>query len=236
MEDLLESQLAYYRARAAEYDEWWERRGRYDHGAEQRARWRAEEQVVDAALEHFAARGDVLDLAAGTGIWTAKLARTAASITVADASPEMLAINQDRVEAACTARGIGYVQIGADLFDWRPPRTWDVVFFGFWLSHVPPGRFDAFWSTVRACLSPGGRVFFVDSLPDRRSQANGHSLPDAGDIVVTRLLNDGSMHRIVKRFFVPAELEADLAKLGFAVQVRTSGDFFLYGSGGLQAP
>ena len=231
MNDLLEGQLAYYRARAAEYDEWWERRGRYDRGAKQAAQWRAEEQVVDVALGRFAARGDVLELAAGTGIWTAKLVRTAESITVVDASPEMLAINRDRVAAPCAARGLDYVQLGANLFDWRPARTWDVVFFAFWLSHVPPERFDAFWTTVRAALAPDGRVFFVDSLPDRASQASDHSLPEAGDVVVTRCLNDGSVHRIVKRFFVPGELEADLRKHGFAAQVRTSGDFFLYGAG-----
>lgn len=231
MDDLLEAQLAYYRARAAEYDEWWERKGRYDRGAKQAAQWRAEEQVVDAALERFAARGDVLDLAAGTGIWTAKLVRTAASITVVDASPEMLTINRERVAAACTARAIDYVQLQSDLFDWRPERTWDVVFFAFWLSHVPPQLFDAFWTTVRTALAPEGRVFFVDSLPDRASQASGHSLPEPGGLVVTRRLNDGSVHRIVKRFFVPGELEGELRERGFAVQVRTSGDFFLYGVG-----
>jgi demethylmenaquinone methyltransferase/2-methoxy-6-polyprenyl-1,4-benzoquinol methylase len=231
MDDLLEGQLAYYRARAAEYDEWWERRGRYDRGAKQAAQWRAEEQVVDVALEQFAARGDVLELAAGTGIWTAKLVRTAASITVVDASPEMLAINRERVAAACAARGIDYVQLGADLFRWHPVRTWDVVFFAFWLSHVPPERFDSFCTSVRTSLTPEGRVFFVDSLPDRASQASDHSLPEAGDIVVSRRLNDGSVHRIVKRFLRPEELEADLRKRGFGVQVRTSGDFFLYGAG-----
>ena len=33
---LLDEQIAYYRARAAEYDDWWFRRGRYDRGGAQR--------------------------------------------------------------------------------------------------------------------------------------------------------------------------------------------------------
>jgi hypothetical protein len=33
----LAGQQEYYRARAPEYDEWWERRGRYDHGPEANA-------------------------------------------------------------------------------------------------------------------------------------------------------------------------------------------------------
>ena len=32
MEALLGEQKAYYQARSSEYDEWWERRGRYDLG------------------------------------------------------------------------------------------------------------------------------------------------------------------------------------------------------------
>jgi hypothetical protein len=37
-----------------------------------------------------------------------------------------------------------------------------VVFFGFWISHVPLERFEAFWSMVRDCLEPDGRAMFVD--------------------------------------------------------------------------
>jgi hypothetical protein len=54
----LDEQIAYYRARAAEYDEWWNRVGRYDRGPSQRARWFAEIAVVDAALQSLAPLGD----------------------------------------------------------------------------------------------------------------------------------------------------------------------------------
>ena len=39
---LLDEQLVYYRERADEYDEWWERRGRYDRGLEANQRWFSE--------------------------------------------------------------------------------------------------------------------------------------------------------------------------------------------------
>jgi len=42
--------------------------------------------------------------------------------------------------------------IQADLFAWRPDRRYDVVFMGFWLSHVPAERFASFWSLVADCL------------------------------------------------------------------------------------
>jgi len=38
----LADQRAYYAARAAEYDEWFNRQGRYDYGPDLNARWWAE--------------------------------------------------------------------------------------------------------------------------------------------------------------------------------------------------
>jgi demethylmenaquinone methyltransferase/2-methoxy-6-polyprenyl-1,4-benzoquinol methylase len=74
---LIEEQIAYYQARAGEYDEWFLRQGRYDHGPEMNARWFAEVEQVARALEAFAPAGDVLELASGTGLWTQRLAPTA---------------------------------------------------------------------------------------------------------------------------------------------------------------
>src|SRR5205823_33937 len=56
--------------------------------------------------------------------------------------------------------------VSAALFDWRPDRSYDVVFFSFWLSHVPRSRFGAFWSLVRSCLVPSGRAFLIDNRND----------------------------------------------------------------------
>jgi hypothetical protein len=71
---LLEEQLRYYRERAAEYDEWWERRGRYDHGQAANDRWRAEIAEVRRVFDALPLDGEVVELAAGTGYWTALLA------------------------------------------------------------------------------------------------------------------------------------------------------------------
>src|SRR4051794_21578728 len=66
------------------------------------------------------------------------------------------AINRSRVQG----QPVEYVQ--ADLFSWTPPRGhFDLVFFGFWLSHVPDARFTAFWALVRGALAPGGAAFFL---------------------------------------------------------------------------
>ena len=96
-DDLLTEQRAFYRARAPEYDEWWQRRGRYDRGEEMAAEWGRQVAVVDQALEAFGATGDVLELAGGTGWWTQRLSRTAGRLAVVDASFEALELNRQRV-------------------------------------------------------------------------------------------------------------------------------------------
>ena len=96
VDGLLAEQVAYYRARAPEYDQWWLREGKFDHGEEFNRRWEAEIDRVHAALADFAPRGDVLELAAGTGLWTVLLTRWADHITAVDSSPEALAINAQR--------------------------------------------------------------------------------------------------------------------------------------------
>jgi len=221
--ELLDEQISYYRARAWEYDEWFLRRGRYDRGDEHRRAWFAEIARVEDALREARPEGRVLELACGTGIWTQRLVERADEVTAVDASPEVIQINRGRV--ACER--VRYVR--ADLFDWRPTEAFHFVFFGFWISHVPPERFDAFWSLVRAATKPGGRVFFVDNARDPRIAARDHRLPDPSDFVMQRKLNDGRRYRVVKVFYEPAALEQRLAALGWEGTVRTSGEFFVYG-------
>jgi demethylmenaquinone methyltransferase/2-methoxy-6-polyprenyl-1,4-benzoquinol methylase len=226
---LLAEQAAYYRARAREYDEWWQRLGRHDHGPEATQAWREETREVEQALERFQPRGAALELASGTGWWTERLARTATSLTCIDASPETIAINHQRIADAKLPLP-AYIE--ADLFAWRPAKRYDVVFFSFWLSHVPPERFDAFWRTVADALKPQGRVFFIDSRPDLTSTARDHKMP-GDDGIQERKLNDGRTFRIVKLYYEPAELNERLLNLGWRATCSKTSRYFLYGEGTL---
>ena len=185
IKDLLEEQLAYYRSRAAEYDEWALRRGSFDRGPEANAKWFAEVDALEAALHEVEPWGNVLELACGTGQWTRRLLEHAETLTAVDAAPEVLALNRERVGDG----RVNYLQ--ADLFDWRPPERYDTVFFSFWLSHVPPEHFEPFWELVRASLAPGGRVFFIDNLPSRTASEVDPELDGPDGVSVTRRLSDG---------------------------------------------
>ena len=220
---LLDEQIAYYRARAHEYDQWFFRQGRYDRGDEFLRAWSAEIETVEAALRGLHPYGRVLELACGTGLWTRRLVESASSVTAVDASAEVIAVNRERVGSDA----VRYVQ--ADLFDWRPSERYDLVFFGFWLSHVPPPLFDVFWSLVRYSLEPGGTVFFVDNQWNATSLTHQQYVSEGAGYVVERELNDRRRFRIVKVFHEPDALEMALAGLGWEASVRTSGEFFLYG-------
>lgn len=207
---LLDEQVRYYRAVAQEYEDHFLP---FSGGAE-----------LSDALDAFQPTGSVLELACGPGTWTAQLLRHAADVTSVDASEEMIAIASARV-------GTERVRfISADLFQWRPDRRYDVVFFGFWLSHVPAERFASFWSTVADCLKPGGRVFFVDD-----SYRTADELVEGAEsATIERKLTDGTAYRIVKIPHRPGDLEAQLAEIGWRIEVHaTSGPFF-WGAGAIR--
>jgi demethylmenaquinone methyltransferase/2-methoxy-6-polyprenyl-1,4-benzoquinol methylase len=217
--DLVAEQKRYYAERAPEYDDWWYRRGRYELEADALARWQADVAEAEAALDEFAPRGAVLELAAGTGIWTRRLVRLADRVVAVDANPETLALNTSAAQL-----------VRADVFEWEPAERFDLVFFSFWLSHVPEERFDEFWSRVRAALEPGGRVFLVDS----GAGDTAHTGTDQADGQETRSLADGRTFRIVKRRWRPEELDQRVAPLGFALDLRDSANgHFLFGGGAL---
>lgn len=227
-EDIIRDQIDYYRARAGEYDEWFLRRGRFDHGPELNERWFAEADQVRAALDEFAPRGEVLELACGTGLWSQHLAQHADALLAVDASAEVIELNRQRLDAAAH---VAYHQ--SDIFSWQPDRQYDVVFFSFWLSHVPPDRFDAFWRTVRSALKSEGRFFLIDSLYNPTTTAHNHVLLGREATVQDRKLNDGRTYRIVKIYYEPEALSTRLQSLGFACDLHRSSDYFLYGSGTL---
>jgi 2-polyprenyl-3-methyl-5-hydroxy-6-metoxy-1,4-benzoquinol methylase len=222
---ILAEMAAYYRARAPEYDEWWQRQGRYDRGPETNARWFAEIAEVLTDFDAFAITGEVLELAPGTGNWTQQLLRTAATITAVDASPEMVAINRARVQSD----RVTYIL--ADLFTWQPDRQYDAVCFGFWLSHIPLERIDAFLCKVASALRPGGKLFFVDNRREATATSPDQQLPAVNSQLTTRKLNDGRTFEIVKNFFEPTALAAQYQAAGLQVTVKTTANYFLYGLG-----
>jgi ubiquinone/menaquinone biosynthesis C-methylase UbiE len=219
---ILKEQLAYYCARAPEYDESFLQRGRHDRGPELRKKWLGEVREIQRALQANMRGGTVLELACGTGIWTRHLSKYSVGVFAVDASPEVIALNRQRVGGA----NVEYLV--ADIFSWTPPVVFDAVFFSFWLSHVPASRFKEFWETVRISLKPSGSVFFIDTLGEENPVSRCVE-PYRGAEVVRRTLNDGREFDIIKVSYRPSKLQRRLVNLGWEGWVRQTGKYFLYG-------
>jgi demethylmenaquinone methyltransferase/2-methoxy-6-polyprenyl-1,4-benzoquinol methylase len=223
MERVLAEQVQYYRDRAGEYDDWWFRRGRYDHGETANTTWFTEAAQVQADLEQFGPAGRVLELACGTGLWTERLAAHATHVTAIDASPEVLQI------AATNVHAVNVDFLEADLFAWEPDSTYDVCFFSFWLSHVPTERSQPFWEKVRRALAPDGRVYLIDSARSHQASARDHTLQDPDEEMMLRRLADGREYHIVKHWFEADALRLQLAELGWNAHIQTTPEYFVYG-------
>ena len=143
---------------------------------------------------------------------------------VAAVNPEALALNRERIGRT----DVTYVS--ADVFDWRPDRSYDVVFFSFWLSHVPRSRFGAFWSLVRSCLVPSGRAFLIDN---RNDPTPGRKVKDPyvveyGPDLHLRRLNDGSQYRVVKVMYEPDEVQSLIEAEGWHAEIDAT-RWFIFG-------
>ena len=222
-DDADRAMVEYYEARAPEYDDWYLRRGRYAHGAIHDAAWNAELDTAGRWLDALPLAGEIVELAAGTGWWSPLLA-SKGELSMYDAAAAPLERARERL-VAHRLRAHLHVRDA-----WAPPdRTVDVVFTGFWLSHVARDRLASFLSVARAWLRPGGTIAFINSLPDPASGAADHPMP-ADDRSIRRL-DDGREFDIVKVYYALDELRAALGGAGFdTVEVTTTGRFFLLGS------
>jgi SAM-dependent methyltransferase len=221
--DLSAEMLAYYEARAPEYDDWYLRRGRYERGPVHDTAWNTELDVAGRWLDDLPIHGEIVELAAGTGWWSPLLA-SKGELSLYDAAQAPLDRARERLVAHRLRAHLHVRDAWA-----QPDRQVDAVFTGFWLSHVPRVRLEEFLAIVRRWLKPGGVFAFIDSLADPQSSAADHPAP-ADDASVRRLA-DGREFTIVKVYYSPVELESALARAGFAdARVTTTGRFFLTGA------
>ena len=211
-DQLIKEQIAYFQARAPEYDDSMEP----DQSDSVYAEWQQlRNQVRSARLT-----GAVLDLAAGTGSWTELFIDYAETVTLVDASAGALEIARTRFQG----RDVEFVT--TDLFKWNPDRLYDTVFSSFWLCHIPPMLVSNFVSQIESACRSGGTNVLVDE----------HTFDDPGLAVAAarnddawvshRTVQDGRDYRLVKVGHNPADVLDLFMKRGWDASLEHHGDHF----------
>ncbi|HZM33613.1 MAG TPA: methyltransferase domain-containing protein [Burkholderiales bacterium] len=201
----METLEAYYAKRAAEYEAIYAKPERQADLARMR--------VDIPAL--FAGKR-VLEIACGTGYWTPLIAAQAESVLALDFAPETLAIARSKKVPRGNVRfeqGDAY-----RLPAW--PESFSASYAGFWWSHIPLERVDAFLAGLHRRLAPEARVVFMDNLYVEGSSTPLARRDAAGNTYQERRLADGSRHEVLKNFPTPGELEARLGRVGTEVRVK----------------
>ena len=199
--------LDYYARRAAEYE------AIYD---------KPERQAALAALKAHVARlmegCDVLEVACGTGYWTAVLAPVCRSVLATDAADEVLAVARAKTYppgrvAFARADAYDLPHLHRQGAEGSPEGSPDGFtggftggFAGFWWSHVPKERLAGFLEAFHARLAPGARVCFVDNRYVEGSSTPVASSDAQGNTYQQRRLRDGSTHTVLKNFPCDDEL------------------------------
>ena len=175
----------YYDQRAPEYDEWYEGRGRF--AERDRPGWSAE---VVRLVEFVAGLTPTrtLDIACGSGFLTRHLRGLVVGI---DQSRAMVALAQSRLP-----NGIALVGDALDLP--FADGAFDRVLTGHFYGHLPPAERSTFLAEARR-VAP--ELIVIDSAlrPDVQPEQWQQ-----------RVLNDGSSHRVFKRYLTASQLAYEI--------------------------
>jgi SAM-dependent methyltransferase len=177
----------YYDRRATEYDDWYEGTGLFSSRA--RPGWEAELKAVIEVVSSLLP-GRILDVACGTGYLTRYLH---GDVVALDLSPRMLGLARRRLPEARLVRGDALA---------LPLREahFDRVFTGHFYGHLQPEERAAFLREARATAP---ELVVVDAGPRGGEPREEWQ---------SRVLSDGSRHRVYKRFFSGPSLAEELGR------------------------
>ena len=188
---------AYYDARAAEYDDWYLGTGLF--ASRDRPGWDEEVSALTGALAALPP-ARTLDVACGTAFLTRHLSGFVVGL---DQSPQMVEIAQSRLPG-------GVALVGDALHLPFADGAFDRVLAGHFYGHLSESERAAFLAEAARVASS---LLIVDSA-DREPREEWQE----------RRLNDGTSHRVYKRWFTPPSLAAEL---GSACSTLHDGRWFV---------
>jgi SAM-dependent methyltransferase len=186
----------YYRRRAAEYEDIYAKPERQTDLA-----------FLKREIPERLRDRHVLEIACGTGYWTALVAQSARRVVATDVAEEPMQIARAKAYPPDVVR---FQFADAYALDSSLGR-FDAALAVFWWSHVPRARLAAFVSSLHARLEPGSRVLLMDNRYIDRSSTPISEWDAEGNSYQLRRLADGSENRVLKNFPTEDELRRSLA-------------------------
>jgi ubiquinone/menaquinone biosynthesis C-methylase UbiE len=174
----------YYERRSAEYDDWYRGSGLF--ADRDRPGWAGELRAVENVVSCLQP-ARTLDVACGTGFITRHIP---GHVIATDSSPGMLAESRARHD---------HPLVRADAFALPFPNgSFDRVFTGHFYGHLHPEQRARFLTESRR-IAP--RLVVLDAT--LRDDVEPEQMQE-------RILNDGSSHRVFKRYLTASQLSKEL--------------------------
>jgi ubiquinone/menaquinone biosynthesis C-methylase UbiE len=177
---------AYYNDRAKEYDKV------YQNPDEQGDLLKAA-----ACFQAIFNNKSVLEIACGTGYWTAEIAQTAASVVATD-------INKAMIDIAKTRRFNKQVSFEvADMYNLQTGNRFEGLFGGFIWSHILLQDLDGWLHKLSGLVVEKGDIVFIDS---KKVEGTAHDkkriarVDGWGNTFQQRQLENGTTHEVLKNF------------------------------------
>jgi SAM-dependent methyltransferase len=210
--------FAYYDARADGYEDFYQGRGAAI--APLAHEYPVDTAGVSALLSSFG-RGDVIDLACGTGFWLSAYGANCASVTLVDQSGPALARCRQRVDALGLRATATIIQ--GDIFEvLLPEASYDSCLLGFLLSHLTDPQIDALFERLRIIMRPRSEIAVIDSVWSEARRP--HCQRDSFE---RRPVPGGPSFMIRKKYYDRPELESLLLRHGFMLRAEYMGNVFI---------
>jgi SAM-dependent methyltransferase len=200
----------YYRRRAKEYDALYAT-----------AAWQSELPVLHDWLATLVRGRTILEVAAGTGYWTAVAAPAAKAITATDINREMLAI------ASARSLGAHVALLQADCWSLpRFPQAFEVGMAHLWWSHVPIQNCGRFLRHFASRLQRHATLLMIDQnhVPGFGMPMSGRDA--AGNSYQRRWLDSGERFEIIKNYPDAGELVQSVSEVCEDVRVLRLAHFW----------